>query len=57
MSAIRVLIANDHGEFLAAATAMLTTSAYEVVGSAFDGESTVEAVLALEPDLVLVHGL
>lgn len=54
MSPIRVLIVDDHEGFLAAATALLTTSGYEVVGSTVDGESTVDAVLAHRPDLVLV---
>lgn len=54
MSSTRVLIVDDHDGFLAAATALLTTSGFEVVGSAVDGESTVDAVLAHHPDLVLV---
>jgi DNA-binding NarL/FixJ family response regulator len=51
---VRVLIVDDHEGFLAAATALLTTSGFEVVGCAIDGESTVEAVALNRPDLVLV---
>ena len=54
MSPVRVLIVDDHDGFLAAATALLTSFGFEVVGSAADGESTVDAVLTHHPDLVLV---
>jgi DNA-binding NarL/FixJ family response regulator len=54
MTAVRVLIVDDHDGFRAAATSLLTTSDFEVVGSVADGESVVAAVHSLTPDVVLV---
>ena len=51
---MRVLIVDDHEGFLAAATALLTTSGYEVVSSAPDGESALAAAREHQLDLVLV---
>jgi DNA-binding NarL/FixJ family response regulator len=54
MTPLRVFIVDDHEGFRRAATTLLTTSGFEVVGSAPDGESTFEAVAETGPDLVLV---
>ena len=54
MTPVRVLIVDDHEGFLDAATALLSASGFEVVGSAVDGESTIEAVVLNRPDVVLV---
>ncbi len=54
MTPLRVFIVDDHEGFRRAATTLLTTSGFEVVGSAADGESTIGAVAESRPDLVLV---
>ena len=54
MDPLRVFIVDDHDGFRRAATTLLTTSGMEVVGSAADGETTVDLVLATRPDVVLV---
>jgi DNA-binding NarL/FixJ family response regulator len=49
-----VLIVDDHPSFRASARAMLESEGFEVVGEASDGASALDAVEALEPDLVLL---
>jgi DNA-binding NarL/FixJ family response regulator len=49
-----VLIVDDHPSFRASARAMLESEGFDVVGELADGASVVEAVLALEPDVVLL---
>ncbi len=53
-AALRVLIVDDHEGFLSAATALLTASGYDVVGSATSGEDALAVVAATQPDVVLV---
>lgn len=49
-----VLIVDDHPSFRASARAMLEAEGFDVVGELAEGASVVEAVLALEPDVVLL---
>jgi len=49
-----VLIVDDHPSFRASARAMLESEGFDVVGELADGASVVEAVMALEPDVVLL---
>jgi DNA-binding NarL/FixJ family response regulator len=49
-----VLIVDDHPSFRASARAMLEAEGFDVVGELADGASVVEAVLTLEPDVVLL---
>jgi DNA-binding NarL/FixJ family response regulator len=49
-----VLIVDDHPSFRASARAMLEAEGFEVVGELADGASVVEAVIALDPDVVLL---
>ena len=49
-----VLIVDDHSSFRAIARKVLEHHGYEVVGEAEDGESALEAVSALRPDVVLL---
>ena len=49
-----VLIVDDHPSFRASARAMLEAEGFDVVGELADGASVVEAVLELEPDVVLL---
>lgn len=52
---IRLLIVDDHAEFLAGLRSMLAATAdVEVVGEAHDGIQAVEAALALQPDVILM---
>jgi DNA-binding NarL/FixJ family response regulator len=48
------LIVDDHPSFRASARAMLEAEGFQVVGELADGASVVEAVLALDPDVVLL---
>jgi DNA-binding NarL/FixJ family response regulator len=48
------LIVDDHPSFRASARAVLEAEGFEVVGELADGGSVVEAVIALDPDLVLL---
>lgn len=48
------LIVDDHPSFRASARAMLEAEGFDVVGELADGASVVEAVLALDPDVVLL---
>lgn len=53
--AVRVLVVDDQRPFRAAAAAVLRrTPGFELVGEADTGESAVEQVRALHPDLVLM---
>ncbi len=55
MTTIRVLVVDDHPMVRRGLTSLLTSCAdIEVVGEAGDGESAVEAAVALSPDVVLV---
>jgi CheY-like chemotaxis protein len=49
-----VFIVDDHASFRASAGALLAADGYDVVGEATDGESAVEEIERLRPDLVLL---
>jgi DNA-binding NarL/FixJ family response regulator len=49
-----VLIVDDHDGFRAGARALLEADGFEVVGEAADGETALEAVFRLRPDVVLL---
>jgi DNA-binding NarL/FixJ family response regulator len=49
-----VLIVDDHPSFRASARALLEAEGFEVIGEAADGQSAIEAVLELRPDVVLL---
>jgi DNA-binding NarL/FixJ family response regulator len=49
-----VLIVDDHTGFRSSARMLLTTSGYDVIGEACDGESAVRAAGDLRPELVLL---
>lgn len=49
-----VLIVDDHPSFRSSAHALLEAEGFEVVGEAEDGESAIEAVQRLRPDIVLL---
>ena len=49
-----VLIVDDHAAFRALARELLQADGYEVVGEASDGQTGLEAVRALDPDVVLL---
>ncbi len=49
-----VLIVDDHPSFRASARALLEAEGFDVVGEASDGESAIEAVGELHPDVVLL---
>lgn len=52
---IRILLVDDHVEFLAGLRAVLSAASdIEVVGEAGDGRRGVEAALVLQPDVVLM---
>ena len=52
--ALTVLIVDDHPSFRASARVLLEAEGFDVVGEAEDGESALEAVRRLRPDIVLV---
>lgn len=59
---LRVLIVDDHQEFVAGLRSLLSiVEGLEVVGNAFDGRAAVEACGTLQPDVVLMdlhmHGM
>jgi len=49
-----LLIVDDHDSFRSFARMLLTSEGFEVSGEASDGESAVEAVKRLRPDVVLL---
>ena len=49
-----VLIVDDHPSFRATARLLLEIEGFDVVGEAEDGESAIEAVSALRPEVVLL---
>jgi DNA-binding NarL/FixJ family response regulator len=49
-----VVIADDHPSFRASARAMLEAEGYDVIGEAADGESALECVHTLKPDVLLL---
>jgi DNA-binding NarL/FixJ family response regulator len=49
-----VLIVDDHPSFRTTAHALLEAEGFDVVGEAEDGESALEAVRRLRPDIVLL---
>jgi DNA-binding NarL/FixJ family response regulator len=51
---VTVLIVDDHPSFRASARTLLESEGYEVIGEAEDGESAIQAVADLHPDLVLL---
>jgi DNA-binding NarL/FixJ family response regulator len=53
MKRTRVFLADDHEDVLRATTALLRPD-FEVVGTATDGQSLVDATLRLKPDLLIV---
>jgi DNA-binding NarL/FixJ family response regulator len=52
--AITLLIVDDHPSFRASARMLLETEGFEVVGEAPDGYSALEAVVELQPMVVLL---
>ena len=50
----RLLIVDDHESFRSFAKALLTADGFEVTGEAEDGESALEEVARLHPDVVLL---
>jgi DNA-binding NarL/FixJ family response regulator len=51
---VTVLIVDDHPSFRASARTLLESEGYDVVGEAENGETAVQAVRDLHPDLVLL---
>lgn len=49
-----LLIVDDHPGFRASSHALLDSEGFQVVGEAADGESALEAVRRLHPDVVLL---
>jgi DNA-binding NarL/FixJ family response regulator len=49
-----LLIVDDHASFRSFARMLLTAEGFEVAGEAPDGESAIEAVERLRPDVVLL---
>jgi two-component system response regulator EvgA len=52
--AMKLLIVDDHASFRSVARKVLEHHGYVVVGEAADGESALEAVRELQPDVVLL---
>lgn len=50
----RILIVDDHASFRATARLLLESEGFDVVGEAGDGESALDQVHALAPDVVLL---
>ena len=51
---LRCLLIDDSEQFLASATRLLTMQGVEIVGCAGNGETALQLVAALDPDVVLV---
>ena len=49
-----LMIVDDHRSFRDAARRVLESAGFEIVGEAADGESALEAIPALRPDVVLL---
>jgi DNA-binding NarL/FixJ family response regulator len=49
-----VLIVDDHPSFRASARAMLESEGFDVVGEAEDGASAIDAVAALNPEVIVL---
>jgi DNA-binding NarL/FixJ family response regulator len=49
-----LLIVDDHAGFRSFARALLQSEGYHVIGEASDGESALDAVQGLDPDVVLL---
>jgi DNA-binding NarL/FixJ family response regulator len=49
-----LMIVDDHKSFRDAARRVLESAGFEVIGEAPDGESALEAIAALRPDVVLL---
>lgn len=49
-----VVIADDHPSFRASARAILQSEGFDVVGEAEDGAGAIDAVHALDPDVLLL---
>jgi len=49
-----LMIVDDHSSFRHAARRVLESAGFDVVGEAADGESALEAILELRPDVVLL---
>lgn len=49
-----LLIVDDHAEFRAVARELLSHAYFEVTGEAADGESALQAIADLHPDVVLL---
>lgn len=49
-----LMIVDDHKSFRDAARRMLESAGFEIVGEAADGESALEAIPGLRPDVVLL---
>lgn len=52
--AMTLIIVDDHRSFRDAARRVLERAGFEIVGEAADGESALEAILDLRPDVVLL---
>ena len=49
-----VLIVDDHAEFRASARALLESEGFDVVGEASDGVAALDAVIRIQPEIVLL---
>src|SRR3954454_22394876 len=52
--AMTLMIIDDHRSFRAAARRVLESAGFDVIGEAADGESALEAIPDLRPDVVLL---
>jgi DNA-binding NarL/FixJ family response regulator len=52
--AMTLMIVDDHRSFRNAARRVLESAGFDVVGEAADGESALEAIRSLRPDVVLL---
>jgi DNA-binding NarL/FixJ family response regulator len=51
---LTVLIVDDHPSFRASARATLESEGFDVIGEAADGAAALEAVRALQPDVIVL---
>ena len=54
MSKLRVLLADDNKQVLEYVREFLTANGFEIIGTAADGQSVVEAVAQLLPDILIL---